>query len=137
MDVFLYQNCQVYSEHDENLDKIHDCSDHIAIRTAIELEHFDPPPAMTNFYSFESGDYDRIVSAMEDRPFNPQCYTNVDNMYNELQDYTTDLIDTNIPERTKYRQSLPPWITPSTSHQMKMLNTRTRLTKNDQLDTKK
>ena len=77
MDVFLYQNCQVYSEHDENFDKIYDCSDHITIRTAIELEHFDPPPAMTIFYSFVSGDYDRIVGAMKDRPFNPQCYTNV------------------------------------------------------------
>ena len=123
LDVFLYQNCQVYSEHDENFDKIYDCSDHIAIRTAIELEHFDPPPAVTNFYSFGSGDYDRIVGAMKDRPFNPQCYTNVDNMYN----YLTDLIDTHIPKRTKYRQSLPPWITPGTSHQMKTLNTQKRL----------
>ena len=127
LEVFLYQNCQVYSEHDENFDKIYDCSDHIAIRTAIELEHFDPPPAMTNFYSFGSGDYDLIVGAMKDRPFSPQCYTNVDNMYNELQDYLTDFIDTHIPKRTKYRQSLPPWITPSASHQMKMLNTQKRL----------
>ena len=37
------------------------------------------------------------------------------------------MIDTHIPKRTKYRQSLPPWITPSTSHQMKMLNTQKRL----------
>ena len=123
------------SEHDENFDKIYDCSDHIAIRTAIELKHFDPPPAMTNFYSFGSGDYDRIVGAMKDRPFNPQFYTNVDNMFNELQDYLTDLIDTHVPKRTKYRQSLPPWITPSTSHQMK---TRKRgYSKNDQLATEK
>ena len=81
---------------------------------------------MTNFWSFGSGDYDRIVGAMKDRAFNPQCYTNVDKRYNELQDYLTDLIDTHIPKRTKYRQSLPPWITPSTSHQMKILNTQKR-----------
>ena len=48
-------------------------------------------------------------------------------MYNELQDYLTDLIDTHVPKRTKYRQLLPPWITPSTSHQMKILNTQKRL----------
>ena len=48
-------------------------------------------------------------------------------MYNELQEYLTDLIDTHIPKRTKHRQSLPPWITPSKSHQMKMLNTQKRL----------
>ena len=51
-------------------------------------------------------------------------------MYNAFQDYLTDLIDTHIPKRTKYRQSLPPWITPSTSHQMKMLNTQKKLLEN-------
>ena len=39
---------------------------------------------MTNFFSFGSGDYDRIVGAMKDRPFNPQCYTKTSRLLNRL-----------------------------------------------------
>ena len=47
-------------------------------------------------------------------------------MCEELYDYLENLVNQHVPRRKRRRQSLPPWITPSTSNIMNKLRTQTR-----------
>ena len=64
---------------------------------------------------------------MSTRPFSPVCHTNIDNMYSELCQYTENLIQECVPLRTRHRQEMPPWITPSTSNLINKLKTRKKV----------
>ena len=61
------------------------------------------------------------------KPFNNVCYLNINQMSEELYRYFEDLIYLNAPRRTRYRQSRPPWITPSISNLMKTLQAQQQL----------
>ena len=50
-------------------------------------------------------------------------------MCEELYDYLANLVTQHVPRRTRRRQSLPPWITPSTLNIMNKLRTQTRIYK--------
>ena len=58
------------------------------------------------------------------------CYTNIDNMCEEKYNLFDKVAQATIPKKTRHRQSLPPWITPSTSNLMKKLNTQPKLLAN-------
>ena len=62
--------------------------------------------------------------------FKPVCYTNINNMCEEMYDFFDKVAQATITKRTRHRQSLPPWITPSTSNLMKKLNTQRKLVAN-------
>ena len=51
-------------------------------------------------------------------------------MCEEMYDFFDKVAQATIPKRTRHRQSLPPWITPSTSNLMKKLNTQCKLVGN-------
>ena len=51
-------------------------------------------------------------------------------MCEEMYDFFYKVAQATIPYRTRHRQSLPPWITPSTSNLMKKLNTHRKLVAN-------
>ena len=76
------------------------------------------------YWSFGSADLDKIASETEQTPFLPTCFTNFDNFYEELEEYVANLIRRNVPSRTRHRESLPPWIKPSTSHLLRKLETQ-------------
>ena len=59
--------------------------------------------------------------------FKPMCYTNINNICEEMYDFFDKVAQATIPKRTRHSQSLPPWITPSTSNLMKKLNTQHKL----------
>ena len=60
----------------------------------------------------------------------PVCYTNINNMCEEMYDFFDKVAQATIPKKTRHRQSLPPWITPSLSNLMKKLNTQRKLVAN-------
>ena len=62
--------------------------------------------------------------------FKPVCYTNINIMCGEMYDFFDKVAQATIPKSTRQRQSLPPWITPSTSNLMKKLNTQRKLEAN-------
>ena len=62
--------------------------------------------------------------------FKPVCYTNINNMCEEMYDFFDRVAQATIPKRTRHRQSLPPCITPSTSNLMMKLNTQRILVAN-------
>ena len=62
-------------------------------------------------------------------PFEPLCYTDINNTNDELLQYLDKAIEINVPRRTRHRQRLPPWISNFTSNLMKKLNTQRILSK--------
>ena len=59
--------------------------------------------------------------------FNPVCQTNINQMYEELYQFSEDLIDFNVPRRTRHSHILPLWITASTSKPRKRQQTQQQL----------
>ena len=70
-------------------------------------------------FSFCRGDYSLLRNLMTETPFTPNCYSNIDVMVDEWYSWLLDLLQKSVSIRTKHRQSLPPWISPSTSNLMK------------------
>ena len=74
-------------------------------------------------------DYNVIKKSILSEPFSRVCHTNINRMCEELYDYLENLVNQHVPRRTRRRQSLPPWVTPSTSNLMNKLRTQTRIYK--------
>ena len=55
--------------------------------------------------------------------FTPICYSNCDKMLDEWYKWINSKLIKNVPVRTKFRSTLSPWISSSTSHKLKQLNT--------------
>ena len=66
---------------------------------------------------------------MENSPFEPTCYSNRDNILNELYVYLNDIIENCVPRRTTHRQTSPSWFTLKTSHLLIKLETQRILLK--------
>ena len=125
LDITLFKNCHIHATPDENFSKIYNCSDHKAISILIECPHHEVKVAIENFRSFGSVDYNEIKKSILNEPFSPVCHTNINRMCEELYDYLENLVNQHVPRRTRRRQSLPPWVTPSTSNIMNKLRTQT------------
>ena len=54
----------------------------------------------------------------------PTYLTNIDNFYEEFVEYLAKFIRKKVPLRTRHRQSLPPWIKPSTSDLLRKIETQ-------------
>ena len=119
----------IHATPDENFSKIYNCSDHKAISNLLKCPHHEVKVAIENFRSFGSVDYNEIKKSILSEPFSPVCHTNINRMCDELSDYLENLVNQHVPRRTRRRQSLPPWITPSTSNIMNKLRTQTRMYK--------
>ena len=57
-------------------------------------------------------------------PFDPYCDYNVNVLVQEWYKWINKILEANIPKVTRHRASLPPWVTPSTSHLIKKLGTK-------------
>ena len=69
--------------------------------------------------------------------FKPVCYTNINNMCEEMYDFFDNVAQATIPKSTRHRQYLPPWITPCTSKLIKHLNTQRKLVANKPMSYRK
>ena len=124
LDVLLYQNCELFSEIDNSFKALYDCSDRLPVVWSLEIDYQQEQRTKERYYSFTKADFDSMLCHRSSNPLQPLCFSNANNMYNELQDYAMTLIDNLVPRRTRFRQSLPPWIAAATSNNMKRLNTQ-------------
>ena len=85
---------------------------------------------MKSFRSFGRADYSEVSEMIKITNFKPVCYTNINNMFEEIYDFFDKVAQATIPKRTRHRQSLPPLFKPSTSNLMKKLNTQRKLVSN-------
>ena len=92
----------------EAVEKIYNCSDHTPIRLTVEVVHTENNTSLETFRSLVNADFDEMCTMMGTKPFNLMCHTNVYQMSEELYQQFEDLIDLNVPRRTRHRQSLPP-----------------------------
>ena len=127
LDIILFKNFHIHATPDENFSKIYNCSDHKAISILLECPHHEVKGAIENFGSFGSADFNEIKKSILSEPFSLVCHTNIKRMCEELYDYLENLVYQHVPRRTRRRQSLSPWITPSTSNIVNKLRTQTRI----------
>ena len=117
--------------YDEEFERVYNLSHHRAKKFSFCINLFDLKVPIEKYYSYNRADYDNIRNFMAENPFNPRCFTNVDIAKKEWYTYINDIIAKFVPLRTSHRQSLPPWITSTTSHLMKKVTTqKSKLTKN-------
>ena len=124
LDVAFHRNCNLFAELDHTFSYIYDVSDHQAIHLMLECSLMEKKPVMQNYRSFGSADYDGINDYLKANPFEPICYTDINNMCEEYYQYIDKALEIFVPRRTRHRQSLPPWISSFTSHLMKKLKTQ-------------
>ena len=87
-------------------------------------------PLIQNFRSFGNADYVAINKHLVEKPFQSICYTNINKMSKKLTRYLDGIFDLYVPKRTRHRQSLPLWISCSTSILINKLKTQKRLLEN-------
>ena len=80
-------------------------------------------------YSFSKCDFNALASLMIETPFVPKCYSNCDKNIEEFYSWIYQLIEQVTPVGTLHRSSLAPWVSSSTSHLIKNLNTVVKLLK--------
>ena len=73
--------------------------------------------------SFCNGEYKLLNDLIIDNPFDTYCWSNPNVIVQHWYKWLLDLLSSTIPKRTKHRTSLLPWISQSTSHMIKCLNT--------------
>ena len=130
LDVAFYRNCYMHSALDEVFTKTFNSSDHKAISLLVECPNTEMKPILRTYRSFGRADYSEVSEMIKIADFKPVCYTNINNMCKEMYDFFDKVAQATIPKRTRHRQSLPPWITPSRSILMKKLNTQRKLVAN-------
>ena len=123
-----FENVEI--SYDEEFERVYKLSDHRAIKFSFCINLFDLKVPIEKYYSYHKADYDNIRNFMVENPFNPRCFTNVDIATKEWYTYINDIIAKFVPLRTSHRQSLPPWITSTTSDLIKKITTqKPKLTK--------
>ena len=99
--------------------------DHKPIVTTIDLEKEETQFAVTDIkYAFNKADWDELNKSILQEPFQPYCYSNVDELLKQWYEWLWKKIKKLIPRITKHRSQLPPWISNVTSNLMNKLKTR-------------
>ena len=121
--VVLSKHMALTTSVDPTFMTIYDLSNHFPVAVDIEFTLFLEKPVFDS-YSFGGANYHEIADFMLLHPFQPNCYTNIDKMNDECDEYLNSIFQRFIPRKTKHRQSLPPWFSHNTSHLLKRLNTQ-------------
>ena len=101
-------------------------SNHPPMRTEILFNCSKPLiSALDKLYAFRKTGWEAFNQAILREPFEPFCYSNVDHLVHHWYKWLWMKIDTIVPRITKHRATLPPWMSSSTSHLIKRLETIT------------
>ena len=135
LDIFLVNNPSliINSFIDENVFKMYsienkNLSDHNAFTTEINLNHRLIVTRSDDKvkYAFERADWSAINTTIINNPFTPFCFSNCDFLLDQWYTWLLRILEKNIPRVTEHRATLPPWITPPTSHLIKRKETLLR-----------
>ena len=129
LDIALHRNLSVLCEENHIFQKLYNISSHTPVALEIGMPIDIQQSATKTAYSFNAADYEEKLNIMGNSPFEPTCYSNIDNMVNDFYVYLNDFIEKCVPRRTTHRQTLPRWFTPETSHLLKKLETHKKLLK--------
>ena len=100
------------------------CSDHIPICTYLSTFIHPHASAGDVKFAFKRANWEHLNEQIMKSPFDPYCCSNVNVLVQEWYEWINKILEANIPKITRHRSSLPPWVTPSTSHLIKKLETR-------------
>ena len=101
-------------------------SDHLAYTLTVQIESEQINEITEEKYAFHKADWQTINQYIIDNPFDPYCYSNVDELLKQWYAWIYNIIKENVPRVTKHRKSLPPWVKSDTSHQIKVISTLKR-----------
>ena len=73
--------------------------------------------------SYCKGDYQLLNNLIAQKPFKGICWSNTSVLSTQWLQWLEELIQISVPKRTAHRSQLAPWITSSTSHMLKKMNT--------------
>ena len=102
------------------------CSDHYAYSATFNTEASIKEINKGESLAFKRADWTTINQETKDKPFITYCYSNVNELLRQWYAWLWDKIKNNVPKVTSHRSTLPPWVTPSTSHMLKRVQTLTR-----------
>ena len=98
LDIALHRNLSILCEENHIVEKLYNISNHTPVALKIEMPIYTQQTAIKTAYSFNAADYDEILKIMENSPFEPTCYSNIDNMVNEFYVYPNDIIEKCVPD---------------------------------------
>ena len=85
-------------------------------------------------FSFNKIEWNKLNGIIIENPFNPYCYSNVDELVKQWYKWLEEILTKNIPKTTKHRARLPAWVKNETSHLMKtIMNLKKSLVKKSNL----
>ena len=94
-------------------------SEHIPIMIDVSCTNeYASKTSLLKALSFCRGDY-YLRNIKTETPFTLNCYSNIDVMVDEWYSWLLGLLQKGVPIRSQHRQSLPTWISLSTSNLMK------------------
>ena len=76
----IFSNTFLEPELATDLEKVFSISDQRALSYEPELGCNHPKPIFDGYHSFGSADYDETSAFMEENPFEPECFTNINQM---------------------------------------------------------
>ena len=127
LDVVFAKDLVVNAQIDEKFQSCYNCSDHRPVSFDFYISIRKPKRLHDFYYSYGSANYDETRMYMNQNPFRPECFTNINRMNKEFETYCRGIIDMFVPRRTRHRQNLPVWYTSDTSNLLKRVETQTRL----------
>ena len=108
-----------------SIDKV-SCSDHYAYSATTNTEASIKEMNKGESLAFNRVNWTTINQEIKDKPFIPYCYSNVKELLRQWYAWLWDKIKNNVPKVTSHRSTLPRWVTPSTSHMLKRVQTLKR-----------
>ena len=99
------------------------CSDRVAYEFLLNLQAEPCAEPGLETYAFKKADWSAFNDNIREEPFAPYCYSNVNALLRQWYIWLWEKLRKLIPRVTSHRASLPPWVTSSTSHQLKKLKT--------------
>ena len=98
LDIALSRNLSILCEENQIVEKLYNISNHTPVALEIEMPIYIQQTATKTAYSFNAADHEEIVKVIEYSPFEPTCYSNIDNMLNACYVYLNDIIEKCVPD---------------------------------------
>ena len=105
-------------------------SDHKPVLTELNFSRPQPEHEILHQYAFKRANWEGLNKDINSNPFNPYCFSNVDELVKQWYTWLWEKIDKHIPRVTSHRASLPPWVSSSTSFLMNKLKTLCKMSQN-------
>ena len=99
------------------------CSDHPAFSSLLTFNNATEKHHKIVKYAISRTNWENFNQTIVDNPFEPYCYSNVDEVTNQRYLWFNKLFTENVPRTTSHRSYIPPWISKPTSHLINQLNT--------------